>query len=157
LARDHIFSCATTKAAVVIRASAISRALLGIKQWAKAVTARHCERSEAIQSEMLIWIASSLSLLAMTKEKRREIRLSPAGEADLRAARASSGEGINISVLKPPPPVLKADCSAVAAMTMFQLKRLVSWSCGKQLISTIITTRNANRLRRSNSPLTAPH
>jgi hypothetical protein len=29
LARDHIFSCATTKAAVVIRASAISRALVG--------------------------------------------------------------------------------------------------------------------------------
>jgi hypothetical protein len=49
LARDHIFSCATTKAAVVIRASAISRALVGIKQWSKAVTARHCERSEAIK------------------------------------------------------------------------------------------------------------
>jgi len=49
LARDHIFSCATTKAAVVIRASAISRALVGIKQWSKVVTARHCERSEAIK------------------------------------------------------------------------------------------------------------
>jgi hypothetical protein len=49
LARDHIFSCATTKAAVVIRVSAISRALVGIKGWSKAVTARHCERSEAIK------------------------------------------------------------------------------------------------------------
>jgi hypothetical protein len=91
LARDHIFSCATTKAAVVIRASAISRALLGIKQWAKAVTARHCERSEAIQSEMPIWIASSLSLLAMTKEKRREIRLSPGGRGRLASSASQFG------------------------------------------------------------------
>jgi hypothetical protein len=48
LARDHIFSCATTKAAVVIRASAISRALVGIKEWTKIAEARRCERSEAI-------------------------------------------------------------------------------------------------------------
>jgi len=44
----------------------------GGENTASNVPSRHCERSEAIQSGIEDWIASSLSLLAMTKKERKK-------------------------------------------------------------------------------------
>ena len=49
---------------------------------------RHCERSEAIQAVIAVWIASSLSLLAMTRTRclSRRIRRASALRLPLRCA-----------------------------------------------------------------------